>query len=61
MKIREIEEEDIQALAKLNCSIFKDTDEGLAASVFSESYKNRVGGACLLAEDDGKIVVFPFS
>ena len=56
MNIREMEQDDIPALARLNCSIFKDTDESLAGRVFSDSFGKRVEGASLVAEDNGSII-----
>jgi ribosomal protein S18 acetylase RimI-like enzyme len=56
MKIREMAEGDIPELARRNAQIFGDTDENQAAKVFSNSFRNRVAGACLVAEDGGKIV-----
>lgn len=56
MRIREMRRDDVPALAKLNCIVFRDTEEERAAAVFSNSFMNRVEGSCLVAEDDGEII-----
>ena len=57
MKIREMAEEDIPSLAKLNCDVFgEDTSEAQAARVFSNAFQKRVAGSCLVAEQDGELI-----
>lgn len=56
MRIREISAKDIRALAKLNAGVFKDTSEKQTRKAFAHFLKNKVPGACLLAEEDGEII-----
>ncbi len=55
MKIREVGEGDIQTLADLNSEIFGETSKEQAVKVFSNSFQNRIPGACLVAEE-GQVV-----
>jgi ribosomal protein S18 acetylase RimI-like enzyme len=55
MNIRKMTEQDIPILADLNAQIFKDTGKEQATKVFSDSFRNSVPGACLVAEE-GKII-----
>lgn len=56
MEIRKIKENDLPLLAALNTEIFGDTTKTQALKVFREAWKKRVDGACLVAEENGKII-----
>jgi ribosomal protein S18 acetylase RimI-like enzyme len=57
MEMREIRENDLPVLAKMNAEIFGDTEgKGLPLAVFLEAWKQRVAKACLAAEENGEIV-----
>jgi ribosomal protein S18 acetylase RimI-like enzyme len=56
IKIRKITTDDLEILAKLNASIFKDTSEKHALWVFNHSLENGVPDACLVAEENGEII-----
>ncbi len=55
MKIRKMSRADLPALAKLNAKIFHDITAKQALRVFRHSFSKRVDGACLVAEEDGKL------
>ena len=54
MLIRKMKSSDLPALAKMNAQIFGDTSSARALMVFQLSFKSRVNGGCLVAEEDGK-------
>ena len=56
MRIRRITRVDLKPLARLNTETFPGTDERCALRVFRDCFKNRVPGACLLAEENGRVV-----
>lgn len=56
MMIRRMEQEDIAPLADLNARIFGDTSPEQAARVFSASFRSGVKGACLVAQEEGRII-----
>lgn len=56
IKIRNITKEDLEILAKLNASIFKDTSKKQALGVFTNYLKKGIPDACLLAQENGNII-----
>ena len=54
MLIRKMKSADLPLLAKMNAQIFGDTSSARALIVFQLSFKSRVNGGCLVAEEDGK-------
>lgn len=60
MKIRKITKKDLRRLAKFDAKQYKHTTEAQSFKVFQHSFKNRVPGACLIAEKDDKIIGFVF-
>jgi ribosomal-protein-alanine N-acetyltransferase len=56
MRIRKMRREDLPALAKMAVRVFREPYPKLVLSWLKASFKNRVDGACLVAEDKGKIV-----
>jgi ribosomal protein S18 acetylase RimI-like enzyme len=57
VKIRQAKKSDLKALAKMDARIFPETTmESEAIKVFRHCLANTVPGACLVAEENGKIV-----
>ena len=56
MKIRTVKKSDLKTIAKLDRQIFKDTTNQQALKVFQDSFKRKIPGACLVAEDNGKLI-----
>ena len=56
MKIRKMTRADLPKLARMTSSIFKEPCPNHVLLWLSESFKKRIDGACLVAEDKGKPV-----
>ena len=55
MKIRKMKSADLPALARMNFKLFHDITAKQALLVFRHSLSKRVDGACLVAEEGGKL------
>ena len=55
MKIRKITSSDLPALAKMVVKVFREPYQMRILPWLKESFKNRIDGACLMAEEDGSI------
>ena len=53
MKIRKMSRSDLPAIAKIIVKVFREPCPKRVLPWLKESFKNRIDGACLLAEDRG--------
>ena len=61
MEIRKITKKDLRPLAKLDAKQYGHTTEEQSFRVFQHLFKNRVPGACLIAEEDNEIIGYLFA
>jgi len=61
MKLRKMTKKDLKHLAKIDAREYKHTTEKQSLKVFSHLFKNKVPGACLIAEEDGEIIGYLFA
>ena len=51
MEIRKIRKTDLPSLAAINSSLYRHTTKGQSLLALKNSFKNRIEGACLVAQD----------
>ncbi|MFH0835534.1 MAG: GNAT family N-acetyltransferase [Candidatus Micrarchaeota archaeon] len=56
MKIRLAKNTDLNAIAKLNATVFPQTPLKQSVTVFRKAFKNRIATACFVAEENSKLV-----
>jgi len=61
MKLRKMTKKDLKPLAKIDAREYKHTTEKQSLKVFSHLFKNKVPGACLIAEENEEIIGYLFA